>query len=76
MHLFRRLLPFALAGMPALCATFGTVVTGSGGASYSDILLDEGHKNLYLVNSSANKIDVYSIQTKAFTASIKTDTQP
>src|SRR5271154_1031381 len=76
MHLFRRLLPFALAGMPAFCATFGTVVTGSGGASYSDILLDEGHKNIYLVDSSANRIDVYSLQTKAFLSAIKTDTEP
>jgi uncharacterized protein (TIGR03437 family) len=62
--------------MPAFCATFGTVVTGSGGASYSDILLDERHQNIYLVNSSANKIDVYSLQAKTFSASIKTDTQP
>jgi uncharacterized protein (TIGR03437 family) len=76
MHLFRRLLPFALAGMPAFCATFGTVVTGSGGASYSDILLDEAHKNVYLVDSSANRIDVYSLQSKAFGTPIKTDTQP
>jgi uncharacterized protein (TIGR03437 family) len=76
MHLFRRLLPFALAGMPAFCATFGTIVTGSGGASYSDILLDEVHKNVYLVDSSANRIDVYSLQTKAFLSAIKTDTQP
>src|SRR5260370_36606534 len=76
MHLLRRLLPFALAGMPALCATFGTIVTGSGGASYSDILLDELHKNVYLVDSSANRIDVYSLQTKAFLSPIKPDTQP
>jgi len=76
MHLFRRLLPFALAGMPAFCATFGTVVTGSGGASYSDILLDEAHKYVYLVNSSANKIDVYSLQAKAFLSAIKTDGEP
>jgi uncharacterized protein (TIGR03437 family) len=76
MHLLRRLLPLALAGMPAFCATFGTVVTGSGGASYSDILLDEAHKNVYVVDSSANRIDVYSLQTKAFLSSIKTDTQP
>src|ERR1700692_3449785 len=76
MNLLRRLLPFALASMPALGATFGTVVTGSGGASYSDIVLDEAHKNVYLVDSSANRIDVYSLQTKAFLTAIKTDTQP
>jgi uncharacterized protein (TIGR03437 family) len=76
MSLFRRFLTFALAATPALCATFGTVIIGSGGASYSDILLDEARKTVYLVNSSANRIDVYNLQTKAFGTPIRTDAQP
>ncbi len=76
MQVFQRFLVLSLVVSPAFCATFGTVVTGSGGASYADILLDEGHKNVYLVDSSANRIDVYSLQTKAFLAPIRTDAQP
>jgi uncharacterized protein (TIGR03437 family) len=76
MHQFRRFLPLLLVGIPAFCATFGSVVPGSGGASYSDILLDEAHKAIYLVDSSASRIDVYSLATKGFVSPIKTDTQP
>jgi uncharacterized protein (TIGR03437 family) len=61
---------------PAVSATFGTVVTGSGGASYSDIVLDQAHNNVYLLASSANRIDVYSLQSKSFAAPIATDAEP
>jgi len=40
-------------------ATFGTVTNITGGAS--DIVLDEGRQRLYLVNSTRNQIEVYSI---------------
>jgi hypothetical protein len=76
MHLFQRFLPLVFVGIPAFCATFGTVVPGSGGASYSDILLDEARHSLYLVNSSANRVDVYNLTTKTFAAPIRTDNQP
>src|SRR5271170_3972089 len=76
MYRFRRFFPLFLVGMRAFCATFGTVVPGSGGASYSDILLDQTHNTVYLVDSSANRIDVYSLTTKAFLSPIRTDTQP
>ena len=62
--------------LPAVAATFGTVAPAPGGGSYSDILLDEPRQRLYLVNSSGNRIDVYSTQSKAFLTAIKTDAQP
>jgi uncharacterized protein (TIGR03437 family) len=60
---------------PLGAATFGTIVAPPGGASYSDIVLDEGRSRLYLVASTVNRIDVYNLKTKAF-SSISTDTQP
>ncbi|MGI8990241.1 MAG: hypothetical protein ACR2I2_11765 [Bryobacteraceae bacterium] len=57
-------------------ATFGTVVTPKGGAAYSDLVLDEPRGRIYLVNSTANRIEVYSIAQRAFLNPIKTDTQP
>ena len=57
-------------------ATFGTVITPPGGAAYADIVLDEARSQLYLVNSGAARIDVYSTKLRAFQPSIATDTQP
>ncbi len=65
-----------LAAKPAISATFGTVVTPRGGASYSDLVLDEPRGRVYLVNKSLNRIDVYSIAQRTFLDSIKTDVQP
>ena len=61
---------------PVFSATFGTVVTPRGGASYSDLVLDEPRGRVYLVNKSLNRIDVYSIAQRAFLNPIKTDVQP
>ena len=36
-------------------ATFGTVVAPPGGASYSDIVLDEARTRVYLLNTSVNR---------------------
>jgi uncharacterized protein (TIGR03437 family) len=66
----------AFSVLPACGATFGTVAAAPGGATYSDILLDEARQKIYLADSSGNRIDVYSTQQRAFLASIKTDTQP
>jgi DNA-binding beta-propeller fold protein YncE len=57
-------------------ATFGTVVSPPGGATYSDIVLDEARSRLYLVNSAGNRVEIYNIRTKAFLPSIATDLQP
>ncbi|MDQ6678408.1 MAG: hypothetical protein M3Z09_14070 [Acidobacteriota bacterium] len=65
-----------LTGAAAFSATFGTVVPSQAAASYSDILLDEPRQRLYLVNSTANRIEVWSTQQRQYLASIRTDTQP
>src|SRR5579883_2287288 len=54
------LLVFLLA-LPGWSATFGTVVAQPG--SYSDIVLDESHRQLYLANTGAKRIDVYGLAT-------------
>ncbi len=61
---------------PVLPANFGTVVAPAGGAAYSDLILDQVRNRLYLVNSTANRIDVYNLATRAFLNPIRTDTQP
>ena len=65
-------LPFILLAFPALSATFGTVVPSQAAASYSDILLDEPRQRIYLVNNSANRIEIWSTQTRQYLASIAT----
>ena len=68
-----RLLPAALAlcvASPLFSATFGTPTGPAGGASYTDIVLDEPRTQLYLVNSANSKIDIYNYKTKAFLASV------
>jgi hypothetical protein len=61
MRLNRLLLTFVLLVLPGFAATFGTVVARPEG--FSDIVLDEARNRLYLVNTSANTLDVYSIAT-------------
>jgi uncharacterized protein (TIGR03437 family) len=55
-------------------ATFGTVVPLVGGAS--DIVLDEARNRLYLVSSSQNRIEVYSIAQRRFLSPVSTDALP
>lgn len=55
-------------------ATIGNVVTLVGGAS--DIVLDEARNRLYLVNSSQDRVEVYSILQRRFLTSIRTDALP
>src|SRR5215471_14156139 len=57
-------------------ATFGTVVSRPGGASYSDIVFDQARARLYLVNPATNNIDVYSTVQKTFLSSISVPGQP
>ena len=58
----------------AFSATFGTVVPLVGGAS--DLVLDEARGRLYLVNSSQNRIEVYSIPQRRFLSTIRTEALP
>ncbi|HUS06228.1 MAG TPA: hypothetical protein VMZ52_08030 [Bryobacteraceae bacterium] len=71
-------LKLALAGIavliPCFPATFGTVVPLVGGAA--DLALDEPRGRLYLVNSSQNRIEVYSIAQRRFLTPIRTDALP
>jgi uncharacterized protein (TIGR03437 family) len=59
---------------PTFAATFGTVVAG--GASYSDIVLDQTRSQLYLVTNASNQIAVWSLKQNAFLNPIATDAQP
>jgi hypothetical protein len=65
-----RLLSYLAVGLctasSIFSATFGTVAGPSGGASYTDIVLDEPRAQLYLVNSANNRIDVYNTRSRAF----------
>src|SRR5205085_5103455 len=67
-------LGFALCCALSFAATFGTVVPVLGGAS--DLVLDEGRGRLYLVNTSQNRVDVYSLQQRRLLNPIKTDNGP
>ena len=55
-------------------ATFGDVIKL--GATPSDVVLDESRGRLYLINSSANRVDVYSYTQNALLGSIKVGTLP
>ncbi len=55
-------------------ATFGKVITLGG--TPSDIVLDEPRKLLYLVNSAANRVDLFSTGTNSVIGSISVGTSP
>src|SRR4051812_21591195 len=55
-------------------ASFGTVV--SLGTTPSDVVLDEARGRLYLVNSSANRVDMYNIPEKRMAGSVTVGTFP
>lgn len=55
-------------------ATFGKVITLGG--TPSDIVLDEPRKLLYLVNSAANRVDLFSTGTNSVIGSIGVGTAP
>src|SRR3979411_573796 len=73
------LLPFALLLVQVLAAqttgpSFGGVV--SLGSTPSDAVLDEFRGRLYLVNSSAGRIDIYDYLGKGMAGSIQVGTFP
>src|SRR3978361_2295855 len=74
-----RLLPPAAALFAAsslFSATFGTATGPPGGASYTDIVLDEARTQLYLVNSANDRIDIFSTRTRTLQGSIPVSSQP
>jgi uncharacterized protein (TIGR03437 family) len=60
-------------------ATFGTVVAPTGGflvGGVSDIVLDEPRGRLYLVNSSQQRVEIYSIPQRRFLSAVRTSAFP
>lgn len=55
-------------------ATFGTAVSVVGGAT--DIVLDESRGRLYVVNSTQNRVDVFTTAQRTLTRSIPVSPQP
>jgi YVTN family beta-propeller protein len=58
----------------SLGATFGEVIRLSG--TPSDIVLDESRTRLYLVNTNANRVDIYDYKAKALAGSIPVGNTP
>jgi uncharacterized protein (TIGR03437 family) len=69
-------LAFICLAWPAIAATFGTVVTRPEG--FSDIVLDEARRRIYLVNMSSDTLDMYSTAegTPRRGAAIRVGAQP
>ncbi len=79
MQALRPLLVLVLSAIPSVSATFGTPVTDPANpVTFADIALDEARQQLYVVNTAANEIEVYSTRTKPpkQTASIQTEATP
>lgn len=55
-------------------ATFGEVIELGG--TPSDLVLDEARGKIYLVNTAANRVDVFDINDKQVTGSFSTGSQP
>ncbi len=55
-------------------ASFGTVVPIVGGAS--DLTLDEPRGRIYLPNTNADRVEVYSIPQRRFLTAIRVESQP
>jgi uncharacterized protein (TIGR03437 family) len=63
-----------LCRLASQAATFGTVVPVTGGAT--DLVVDESRGRLYIVDTTQNRIDVYSTAQKRFLNPIPVGTQP
>src|SRR4051812_6090468 len=73
---FLRVPVFLLAALPCLAATFGTVVPHA--QPLADLALDEARRRLYVVNTAANAVEVFSTTTNPprLTNTVKTDSTP
>ncbi|MCU0245428.1 MAG: hypothetical protein MUC42_02570, partial [Bryobacter sp.] len=79
----RRILSFLLLLLAALPATPQNPVTGASfgsivslGFTPEDIVLDESRGRLYLINSTANRVDIYDYVAKRMVANIAVGTFP
>ena len=75
MSVFRPLL-LVLSALPCFAATFGTVVPHT--PALADLVIDEGRKRLYVVNTISSTVEVYAtnVSPPKLTNSIKTDATP
>lgn len=74
-HFFRGVFLFSiLSGLAQAQATFGDVVRL--GTTPSDIVLDESRQRLYLVNASANAVQVWDYNGQVLLGSITVGTRP
>src|SRR5262245_9271613 len=64
----------AAASAQSTGATFGDVVRLSG--TPSDIVLDEARARLYLVNQSANRVDIFDYSAGQLAGSVSVGTSP
>ncbi len=76
MLLPRALCLLAAAVLPSAGATFGTVVTHA--QPLADLVLDESRQRLYVVNTDANAVEVFSTKTNppSLTSTIPTGATP
>src|SRR3569832_533894 len=77
MPLLRALVVLAIAILPSSAATFGTVVTHT--QPVADLALDEARHRLYVLNTAANSVEVYTTTTnppRSNNTPIKTDAAP
>jgi uncharacterized protein (TIGR03437 family) len=76
MPLLRALAILAIAILPSSAATFGTVVTHT--QPIADLQLDEARRRLYVLNTAASSVEVYSTTTNPprLTNTVKTDSTP
>jgi len=72
MRVFFTLLMLAASQLGA--ATFGTVVTVTGDTG--DIVLDEARSRLYILNTTAERVDIYSTSQRRITSSFSTGVTP
>ena len=73
------------AAVAVVCAAAALAQTAAGpsfgeivaiGATPSDMILDEGRKHVYLVNSAASRVEIYDYETKSLSGSIGVGSAP
>jgi uncharacterized protein (TIGR03437 family) len=76
MPVLRALALLLVSLAPSVAATFGTVVAHP--QPLADLVLDEGRKRLYVVNTALSQVEVYSVASNPprLTNTIKTDSTP
>jgi uncharacterized protein (TIGR03437 family) len=71
MTVLRSVFSFLVCVLPCLSATFGTVVPDPRGTGLTDLVLDEGRRRLYAVNTTMNLIEVFNLATNPPTRTLE-----